>query len=212
MFTFLLRTIKRYLLVVAFILPVIAFVSLVVDTHKSLDPKHVESHSIKSLTESDTANSFEVTDEELEALSSEFNNNTIITIDNFPVKKGRLSSRFGMRKDPINGKRKMHSGIDIAAKRGTSVNPLGSGKIIFVGRKAGYGETVEILHGSTIVTRYSHLKKAFVKVDQIVSRTDIIAQVGNTGRSTGPHLHLEVAINGEPIDPQIFLVEKLASR
>ena len=209
MFTFLLRTIKRYLLVVAFILPVIAFVSLVVDTHQSLDSKHIGSHSPKNVN---TKNSLNITDEELKTVSSKFNNNTIITIDNFPVKKGRLSSRFGMRKDPINGKRKMHSGIDIAAKRGTSVNPLGSGKIIFVGRKTGYGKTVEILHGSTIITRYSHLKKILVKVDQMVSKTDIIAQVGNTGRSTGPHLHLEVAINGEPIDPQIFLIEKLASR
>ena len=136
----------------------------------------------------------------------------IIHISQFPVRNGYLSSKFGMRKDPFNGKRGMHEGIDIAARLGSIINPVGEGEVIFVGHKSGYGKTIEIRHGKTIVTRYAHVKKILVKKGQKVSKTDSIAKVGNTGRSTGPHLHLEVAINGQPVNPQIFLVETLARK
>lgn len=136
----------------------------------------------------------------------------IIQINHFPVKDGWISSLYGIRKDPFNGKRRMHSGIDIAARKGSSISPLGSGKVIFTGYKSGYGKTIEIQHGNTIVTRYSHLKKYMVKKGQSVSQTDVIAQVGNSGRSTGPHLHLEVLLDGEKVDPQLYLVERVAKR
>ncbi len=135
----------------------------------------------------------------------------IVFMDNIPVKKGNLSSKYGMRKDPFNGHKRMHRGIDIAARRGTKIYPLGKGKVIFSGRKSGYGNLVEILHGDNIVSRYAHLKKSLVKEGEMVTKTNIIALVGNTGRSTGPHLHLEIAINGETIDPEIFLIGNVAS-
>ncbi len=136
----------------------------------------------------------------------------IIRINNYPVKSGYLSSRYGMRKDPIHGKRRMHTGIDIAARSGTKIYPMGAGKVIFSGRKAGYGKTIEIQHGHTVITRYSHLKKLLVKEGKQISKKDVIGLVGNTGRSTGPHLHLEVALNGKKVDPQIFLIGDIASR
>jgi murein DD-endopeptidase MepM/ murein hydrolase activator NlpD len=135
----------------------------------------------------------------------------IIYIDNFPVKTGHITSRYGMRKDPFTGKTTMHRGIDIAASSGTSIYPIGEGKVVFSGRKAGFGNMVEIQHSSTVVSRYSHLKKSLVKVGQMVKKIDVIAQVGNTGRSTGPHLHLEIAFNGETANPRVYLSREVAS-
>jgi murein DD-endopeptidase MepM/ murein hydrolase activator NlpD len=134
-----------------------------------------------------------------------------IYIGNFPVKTGYITSHYGMRKDPFTGKRRMHRGIDIAAKKGTSIYPVGEGKVISSGRKAGFGRMIEIEHSSTVVSRYSHLKKSLVKVGQMVKAVDIIAQVGNTGRSTGPHLHLEIAFNGETANPRTYLSREVAS-
>jgi murein DD-endopeptidase MepM/ murein hydrolase activator NlpD len=134
----------------------------------------------------------------------------IVFMDNIPVKTGNLSSKYGIRKDPFNGRKRMHYGIDIAAKRGTNIYPLGRGKVIFSGRRSGYGNMIEILHGDAIISRYAHLRKSLVKKGQIVNKQDVIALVGNTGRSTGPHLHLEIAINGERVDPEIFLIGNIA--
>lgn len=136
----------------------------------------------------------------------------IIYINNFPVKTGWLSSSYGMRNDPFNGKRRMHKGIDIAARQGTNINPVGKGTVIFAGRKHGYGKLIEIRHGNSVVSRYAHLKKILAKKGQKVNMTDIIAQVGSTGRSTGPHLHLEIAFNGKTVNPRIYLTEKVAMR
>jgi murein DD-endopeptidase MepM/ murein hydrolase activator NlpD len=149
--------------------------------------------------------------ESLEATLKKETSSKIIYIDNFPVKTGHITSRYGMRKDPFTGKRTMHRGIDIAARIGTSIYPIGEGKVIFSGRKAGFGNMVEIQHSTTVVSRYSHLKKSLVIKGQIVKTTDTIAQVGNTGRSTGPHLHLEIAFNGKTANPHIYLSREVAS-
>lgn len=132
----------------------------------------------------------------------------VIKISNFPVKNGSLSSGFGMRKHPIHGNIRMHSGIDIAAKSGTKVQAMGEGTVVFAGRKSGYGNNIEIKHGNTVLTRYSHLKEILVEVGQKVSPANVIGLVGNTGVSTGPHLHLEVALNETEVDPTIFLAGK----
>ena len=199
MFIYILKKLKTYLLVLAFSLPVIGFVSIVIPTKEASQHVLVASKKVSQ----------EVQFELPKLLSLD---NKIIHISHFPVRNGYLSSRFGMRKDPFNGKRKMHEGIDIAARLGSTINPVGDGEVIFVGHKSGYGKTIEIRHGKTIVTRYAHLKKILVKKGQKVTKTDIIAKVGNTGRSTGPHLHLEVSINGRRVNPQIFLVESLAKK
>jgi murein DD-endopeptidase MepM/ murein hydrolase activator NlpD len=136
----------------------------------------------------------------------------LIRISNFPVAEGFLSSPFGMRKDPIDGNRRMHDGIDIAANSGTKVYPMGSGKVIFADHKSGYGNTIEIQHGQLVITRYSHLKEIIVTVDQKVSAHDLIGYVGNSGRSTGPHLHLEVVLGDEKVDPQTFLAGQVAAK
>ena len=139
------------------------------------------------------------------------NQKDIIFMDNVPVKSGNLSSKYGIRKDPFNGRKRMHHGIDIAARSGSSIYPLGKGKVTFSGRKSGYGNLVEIRHGKNIISRYAHVKKLLVKKGQRIGRNDIIAQVGSTGRSTGPHLHLEILISGQTIDPEIFLIGNVAS-
>ncbi len=147
----------------------------------------------------------------LKTSQAELSPNKIIHINNFPVKAGYISSPYGMRKDPFTGKRTMHRGLDIAARKGTSIYPIGEGKVIFSGRKSGFGNMIEIQHSSTVVSRYSHLEKSLVKKGQLVKTTDIIGRVGNTGRSTGPHLHLEIAFNGKTANPRVYLSREVAS-
>ncbi len=143
-----------------------------------------------------------------ESVKSKTLSSKVIRISNFPVKNGSLSSGFGMRKHPIHGNVRMHSGIDIAAASGTQVQAMGKGTVIYAGRKSGYGNNIEIKHGNTVMTRYSHLKEILVEVGQKVTPADVIGLVGNTGVSTGPHLHLEVALNETEVDPTIFLAGK----
>ncbi len=122
-----------------------------------------------------------------------------------PVRKGYVSSSFGMRRDPFNGRSKMHRGIDFAGARGTAVHSVASGVISFVGHKGGYGIVVEVDHGDNLVSRYAHLDEALVEKGAVIKKADKIALLGSTGRSTGPHLHLEILRNGERIDPQLYL-------
>lgn len=96
-------------------------------------------------------------------------NNKVIKISNLPVNNGYLSSNFGFRNDPMHGSRRLHKGIDIAANYGTPVNPLGEGMVIFAGYKTGYGNTVEIKHGNSLITRYAHLSKFLVDEGQQVN-------------------------------------------
>lgn len=120
--------------------------------------------------------------------------------------KFKYSSRFGNRSDPFTGKSAFHSGLDFRAPRGTKVAPVGNGKVTYASLKGGYGKTVEITHPSGLVSRYAHLSAILVKKGQTVSPNDTIALVGSSGRSTGPHLHLEIRKNGEPINPDRFIV------
>lgn len=136
----------------------------------------------------------------------------VIKISNFPVKMGYLSSRFGMRKDPIHGHRRMHEGLDIAAPVGSNIYPMGDGNVIYSGYKAGYGKTIIIKHGRTVITQYSHLKDILINPGQDVSKNTVIGLVGNSGRSTGPHLHLEVTLSGQKVDPATFLAGIVASK
>ena len=136
----------------------------------------------------------------------------VINISHSPIGLGFVSSTFGMRKDPIDGLSRMHKGIDIAAQRGSLVKPIGSGEVIFSGYKSGFGNLIEIRHSKTVVSRYAHLKRFLVDVGEQVKISDTIGLVGNTGRSTGPHLHLEVLLNDRHVDPKVFLANKFYSR
>lgn len=117
----------------------------------------------------------------------------------------RISSGFGNRKDPFSKGKAFHAGIDFPAPSGTVVLSAGHGTVTFVGRKAGYGNVVEITHSGGHVTRYAHLSAFIAKEGQIVQSGTPIAKVGSTGRSTGPHLHFEVRRKEQAVDPGIYL-------
>lgn len=122
-----------------------------------------------------------------------------------PVKKGYISSVFGKRRDPINGHKRHHNGIDIAAKRGTAISTIASGFVTFSGTKGGYGNVVEIHHSDSLKSRYAHLQKILINKGDVVYKGDKIATMGKTGRVTGSHLHLEVWENDRPINPESFI-------
>jgi murein DD-endopeptidase MepM/ murein hydrolase activator NlpD len=120
-----------------------------------------------------------------------------------PIREGgRVSSSFGFRKDPFTGAVKFHHGVDIAAAEGTEVYPAKSGEVVFSGFRPGYGNLVEVDHGDGLVTRYAHNRANRVAAGDRVGPDTVIAEVGSTGRSTGPHLHFEVQYEGRKIPPQ----------
>ena len=116
----------------------------------------------------------------------------------------RVASGYGMRIDPVYHVRKFHQGMDFTAPTGTEVFATGNAKVDFAGWKQGYGNTVILDHGYGYKTLYAHLYKILVRKGQKVRRSDIIALVGNTGKSTGPHLHYEVRLNNKPVDPRNY--------
>lgn len=122
----------------------------------------------------------------------------------WPV-KGWLTSSFGMRRDPFNGRRKMHEGLDIAARTGTAVIATADGIVSSVKTEPGYGKVVILDHGYGYRTIYGHNSRYYVKVGQRVRRGERIAAVGNTGRSTGSHVHYEIRLNGVPVNPRKYL-------
>lgn len=120
--------------------------------------------------------------------------------------KGYLSRGFGNKTDPFTGLGQFHSGLDIANSIGTPVYAAANGKITLAGVSNGLGNTVEINHGYGYETRYGHLSRFNVKAGQLVRRGDLIAYMGNTGYSTGPHLHYEVFRNGAPVNPFKYII------
>lgn len=122
-----------------------------------------------------------------------------------PVHAGYISSEFGFRRDPFNGRMRLHKGVDFAGPTGTEIYAVGGGVVSYVGEKTGYGIVVEVDHGDGLTSRYAHLNAAEVMEGEVVKKGDLIAWMGNTGRSTGPHLHLEVLKSGEAIDPREYL-------
>jgi murein DD-endopeptidase MepM/ murein hydrolase activator NlpD len=122
----------------------------------------------------------------------------------WPV-KGWVSSSFGIRADPFDGGRRMHEGVDIASQTGTPVFATADGIVSQAETAPGYGKLVVIDHGYGYKTYYGHNSKIFVKVGKRVKRGEKVSAVGNTGRSTGPHVHYEVRRNGVPLNPRKFL-------
>ncbi|HEY9062011.1 MAG TPA: M23 family metallopeptidase [Pseudobacteroides sp.] len=119
--------------------------------------------------------------------------------------KGRLSSRFGEREDPFNYSERFHAGIDIAADWGSDILAAAEGTVITAGTMPGYGKAVVVSHGHGLTTLYGHISAAVAKEGQKIKKGQLVARVGSTGRSTGPHLHFEVRINGTPVDPLKYL-------
>lgn len=116
----------------------------------------------------------------------------------------RMASGYGWRVDPVYHIRRFHEGMDFSAPIGTEIFATGNSTVIFAGWKQGYGQTVDLDHGFGYTTRYAHCSKLLVRPGQKVKRGDVIALVGNTGKSVGPHLHYEVHYQGRPIDPRNF--------
>ncbi len=122
----------------------------------------------------------------------------------WPV-KGWVTSDFGVRRDPFDGQRRMHEGLDIATRTGTPVMATAAGIVREAGTDAGYGKAVVIDHGYGYSTLYAHNSRILVKVGQRVKRGEMVATAGNTGRSSGPHVHYEVRLNGAPVNPSKYL-------
>jgi len=119
---------------------------------------------------------------------------------------GAVTSGFGWRNSPLEGGSELHDGIDIANNMGTPVVATADGEVVKTGLSGGYGNIVQINHGNGIDTIYGHNSQIAVKVGQSVRKGQVISYVGSTGKSTGPHLHYEVRVNGKAVDPIKFLV------
>jgi len=122
-----------------------------------------------------------------------------------PVKKGWMSSAFGRRKDPFTGKSAWHEGVDFAGAEGADVVVVAAGVVTWSGERYGYGEMVEVNHGGGYTTRYAHNQDNKVKVGDLVKKGQVVAQMGSSGRSTGPHVHYEVYKHGRPVDPASYI-------
>ncbi|WP_210330238.1 M23 family metallopeptidase [Aliikangiella sp. G2MR2-5] len=118
-----------------------------------------------------------------------------------PIRKGWMSSYYGERNDPFTGKPAWHGGVDFAGKEGADVVSTAAGVVSWVGDRYGYGLLIEVNHGDGLVTRYGHNKEALVKKGDVVSKGQAIGKMGNTGRSTGAHVHYEVLKKGRNVNP-----------
>ncbi|QDK44001.1 M23 family peptidase [Bdellovibrio sp. ZAP7] len=127
---------------------------------------------------------------------------------NMKPAKGWITSRFGYRTSPFTGKTTLHAGLDIAAAPGSPIYAPADGVVIFASYDEGYGKLVSIDHGFGVTTRFGHMSQIYVQVGQRVSKWDVVGAVGNTGRSTGPHCHYEVRINGTPVDPINYILDE----
>lgn len=182
----------------------------------SLSDTHIESPELLltgSLSESvehiQTRLEYQI--KQLNILENVYNNTHIDTqqrITGRPIQSGWLSSYYGMRDDPFTGKPAMHKGIDFAGKAGDPVIATAAGVITWSGERFGYGNLVEIDHGNGLVTRYGHNHTLNVMAGEVVTKGQQIATIGNTGRSTGAHVHYEVIKHGKQIDPLPFVYRK----
>ncbi|TVP54779.1 MAG: hypothetical protein EA349_10620 [Halomonadaceae bacterium] len=145
---------------------------------------------------------------QLELLQSLIANETLEDarhVEGRPVTWGWLSSKYGYREDPFHGRRTWHSGVDIAGREGGDVISVGAGVVTVAEDRGGYGFFIEIKHGDGLVTRYAHAKELLVSPGQVVEKGELIALMGSTGRSTGPHVHFEVLQDGTRQDPEIYM-------
>lgn len=122
-----------------------------------------------------------------------------------PVTTGWYSSNYGYRIDPFTGQKAFHEGVDFMADPGTAIHAAGGGIVVYADTYAGYGNMIEIDHGNGLISRYAHASKIQAKVGDVVMKGQKIGEVGNTGRSTGPHLHFEVRHHGAPQNPEHYL-------
>ena len=143
--------------------------------------------------------------ETLEALLAKRKLQSDIFIAGRPVKKGWMSSRYGRRTDPFNGNVAWHQGVDFAGKENADIVSVAAGVVTWADQRNGYGLMVEVNHGGGFSTRYAHNNENLVKVGDVVKKGQVVALMGSSGRSTGPHVHFEVYKNGRPVDPATYI-------
>lgn len=175
---------------------------------KSLEEQSIDvTNILESLN--DLESTIEDRKEKLTAVESMLINRTLqeqIIPEGHPATNGWISSLFGIRTDPISGKKEMHEGLDFAGKPGTPVSSIAAGIVTWSGPRYGYGNMIEISHGNGYITRYAHNKKNLVSVGDKVKKGEVIAVMGSTGRSTGTHVHIEVMHNGKLVNPKKYIV------
>lgn len=175
---------------------------------ESKDEVDIESEemAINNIDDELKAKDNEKSQENLERQRQEEEKNTLANINGIKISilpvNGTISSRFGASS---RRRSSSHTGLDIACKQGTSIKVVSEGKVTFAAYKGSYGNLVKVDHGNGVETWYAHCSKILTSVGKQVKAGDIIAQVGSTGNSTGPHLHLEIRINGNPVNPQKYL-------
>ena len=161
---------------------------------------HQQVHVLDTATQRQ-ANRFDTLLQKLEA-----QRNLLASTPAIRPTRGWLTSHFGYRVSPFTGKKEFHKGVDIAHRHGTAILATADGIVSFVGKKGAMGNVLVIDHGHGMLTRYAHLKMALKKRGEPVKRGDIIGQMGSSGRSTGPHLHYEVHLNGVPVNPAKYIL------
>lgn len=167
------------------------YASLVVRIDKAVKETHLKEQSVIDLWES------------LSERQSLLN-----STPNMKPAKGWITSRFGYRVSPFTGKTALHAGLDIAAAPGSPVYAPADGVVVFASYDESYGKLITIDYGYGVTTRFGHLSQVYVQVGQRVNKWDVVGAVGNTGRSTGPHLHYEVRINGTAVDPINYILDE----
>ncbi len=171
-------------------------------------PAEADGDLLKSLD--DLTKKVKVQEQEARALKSYFEDQQALLASApsiWPV-RGWVTSDFSVRLDPITGEKVMHEGLDVAAGVGTPVRAPADATVVFNGIEGGYGHVLVLDHGYGLKTRYGHLSRIDVKVGEKVRRGQLVAAVGNSGRSTGPHLHYEVRVNGVADNPRKFILEE----
>lgn len=174
----------------------------------SLDPAVLKAYGLKAV---DLVEEVKDLNERLQEIYH-FNPDTSYfwtSIPSISPLNGWVTSDFGMRRAPVGGYRQFHQGMDIASPYGSPVMVTGDGVVTFAGRGGGLGNKVVVDHGYGIISTYGHNSSVLVREGQKVQRGQVISRVGVTGRSTGPHLHYEVTVDGVPVDPRRFLLERL---
>ncbi len=141
----------------------------------------------------------------LDIVSSQKKLEDELYVEGRPITWGWLSSKYGYRSDPFTGKRAWHGGVDLAGRDGSDIISVAAGVVTYAGERYGYGNLVEVDHGDGLRTRYAHCKTVKVKVGEVVQKGQVLALMGSTGRSTGPHVHFEVLKNGNPKNPVTYI-------
>ncbi|MCY4426944.1 MAG: M23 family metallopeptidase, partial [Halieaceae bacterium] len=141
----------------------------------------------------------------LQAMLGNWQNTDSISLAGKPTAKGWISSAYGRRNDPITGQKAWHKGVDFSSTAGSDIIAVAPGAVTWSGVRDDYGNMVEINHGGGYATRYAHNEKNLVAVGDLVKRGQVIAKMGSSGRSTGPHVHYEIFKHGRPVDPASYI-------